>query len=447
MSKNVLRTIAAIATPPGEGGISIIRISGKDAILIADKIFSGSVSSYKSHTAHFGRFLNIDEGILLLMRGPNSYTGENTVELNCHGGSLVTRRLLEAVFEAGAEPARPGEFTYQAFLNGKIDLTQAEAVQSMIGARNTLALQSAKEQLRGCLSGKIAIFQQELIEVAAIFEAWVDFPEEGLEFASKKEILFSLSKTLNKMKCLLATFHDGKKIQEGIKLCLVGSPNSGKSSLMNALLGRDRAIVTPSAGTTRDILDAELTIGGLHFHLIDTAGIRKTEDLIEKEGIKRSKQALLEADLILLLIDASKSLTEEDELLISGAPKNKTLIVFNKTDLPHNFPHIPHFNNAAISAKTRSGIEELKETIQNILFDEGLPSKDEVILTNHRHKQALSQAICDLEALSLGLQEDISPEFLSSDIRSCLTHLSSIIGRDISEDILSEIFSKFCVGK
>lgn len=441
------RTIAAIATPPGEGGISIIRISGKEAIPIADRIFSGPVSTYATHTAHFGQFLDIDEGILLVMKGPNSYTGEDTVELNCHGGSLVTRRLLEAVYAAGAEPAGPGEFTYQAFINGKVDLAQAEAVQSMIGAKNTLALQAAKEQLSGHLSDKIATFQKELLDTAAILEAWVDFPEEGLEFASKEEVISSLSETRNKMEQLAATFHEGRKIQEGIKLCLVGSPNAGKSSLMNALLGHDRAIVTPIAGTTRDLLDAELTIGGLHFQLIDTAGIRQADDLVEQEGIKRSKQAMGDADLILLLIDASKPLTSEDELLIAGAPADKTIAVYNKTDLPHTLPAIPLQNTAPISAKTGQGIEALKATIQQVLFDGKLPTKGEIILTNQRHKQALSQATTDLETLINGLQTDISPEFLSSDMRSCLSHLSSIMGMDISEDILSAIFAKFCVGK
>jgi tRNA modification GTPase len=447
MSKAISRTIAAIATPPGEGGISIIRISGKDAIPIADTIFSGSVSTYATHTAHFGQFLDIDEGILLVMKAPKSYTGDDTVELNCHGGSLVTRRLLEAVYSAGAEPAGPGEFTYRAFINGKLDLAQAEAVQSMIGAKNTLALQAAKEQLSGHLSDKISTLQKELLDTAAILEAWVDFPEEGLEFASKKEVICSLLETRAKMGQLAATFHEGYKIQEGIKLCIVGPPNVGKSSLMNTLLGYNRAIVTPIAGTTRDLLDAELTIGGLHFHLIDTAGIRQADGLVEQEGIKRSKQAMHNADLILQLIDASKGLTTEDEVLIAGASADKTIAVFNKIDLPHKIPTIPLQNTVPISARTGQGVKALKATIQQVLFNGKLPQKGEIILTNQRHKRALSHAINDLDTLINGLQTDISVEFLSTDMRSCLNHLCSIMGMDISEDILSTIFAKFCVGK
>jgi tRNA modification GTPase len=441
------KTIAAIATPPGEGGIAVIRISGPSALEIADKIFSGPVHSYPTHTAHFGKFLDIDEGILLVMRGPNSYTGEDTVECNCHGGSLVTRKLLEAILAAGAEPAGPGEFTFQAFQNGKIDLAQAEAVQSLIGAKNSLSLQAANDQLGGALSQKIAQFQQELLDVAATLEAWVDFPEEGLEFATSEALVHSLSQTLQKMRQLEATFHDGQKIQEGIKLCLIGAPNAGKSSLMNALLGRDRAIVTPLAGTTRDLLDAELTIGGLHFQLTDTAGIRSAENIIEQEGIRRSKQAMQNADLILLIIDASKDLTEEEERLLAQAPQDNTLVIFNKTDLPHTLPKIDNPHTVALSAKTHEGIESLKQAVETLLFHGSFPEKGEVILTNQRHKQALSQASSDLETLIEGLKTSISPEFLSSDMRSCLQHLSSIIGMDISEDILSTVFAKFCVGK
>lgn len=441
------KTIAAIATAPGEGGIAVIRISGKDAIAIADKVFSGSVASYQTHTAHFGKFLDIDEGILLLMRGPNSYTGEDTVELNCHGGSLVTRKVLQAVLDAGAKLAGPGEFTFQAFQNGKIDLAQAEAVQALIGAKNALSMQAAKEQLTGALSEKITAFQKELLDIAAILEAWVDFPEEGLEFASKEEVIGSLENTLSKMQTLESSFHEGRKIHEGLKLCLVGSPNAGKSSLMNALLGHDRAIVTPIAGTTRDLLDAELYIGGLHFQLTDTAGIRETSELVEIEGIKRSKQAIEGADLILLLIDCSAPLSEEDERLLSQLPKEKTLVVFNKIDLPHTLPPLDAPHQTAISAKTLVGIDTLKQEIETLLFSKNLPAKGEVVLTHERHKRELSSACNDLNALIEGLKTEISPEFLSSDMRSSLRHLSSIIGMDISEDILSAIFSKFCVGK
>lgn len=445
------QTIAAIATPPGEGGISIIRISGSDAIKIADRIFAGPVTKYKSHTAHFGNILDgdkvIDEGLLILMRGPNSYTGEDAVEINCHGGSLITRRVLEATLKAGAAPAGPGAFTFQAFQNEKIDLAQAEAVQTFIGAKNLLALDAAKEQLQGSLSTKIEEFQKDLTDIAAILEAWVDFPEEGLEFASKEEVIESLSKTHTKISKLESTFHEGRKIHEGLKLALIGSPNAGKSSLMNALLGQERAIVTHIPGTTRDLLDAELFLNGLHFQITDTAGIRETNELIEKEGIRRSFKAMEESDITLLLIDASLPLTKEDEELLLKSPKKSTLIVFNKIDLPHNLPSLDFPHQTAISAKTRAGLDDLKEAIESLVWEGGAPPKGEVILTQQRHKKALTDAASDLQSLIDGLKTEVSPEFLSSDMRSSLGHLSTIIGMDISEEILSSIFAKFCVGK
>lgn len=445
-------TIAAIATPPGEGGISVIRISGPDAMSIADRVFSGPVSSYKTHTAHYGKILDknqqpVDEVLLLVMKGPRSYTGEDTVEIQGHGGSLITRRVLEVVLAAGAKAAGPGEFTRQAFLNGKVDLAQAEAVQTFIGAKNELSLQAASHQLSGALSHQVQTFQKALLDTAAILEAWVDFPEEGLEFATKDEILNSLLATHAKMKKLESTFHEGRKIHDGLKLALIGSPNAGKSSLMNLLLGHERAIVTPIPGTTRDLLDAELRLFGLHFQLIDTAGIRSTDEIVEQEGIRRSKQALQEADLVLFLIDTSKPLSDEDRALLETASQDKTLLIWNKIDLPHSIPQVKLPHTAKLSAKTGEGLGALKQKLKELIWKDSLPSKDEIILTNVRHKEALTNATTDLQKLIDGLKTDISPEFLSADMRSCLSHLGEIIGLDISEDILSSIFSKFCVGK
>ncbi|MDN3506055.1 MAG: tRNA uridine-5-carboxymethylaminomethyl(34) synthesis GTPase MnmE [Simkaniaceae bacterium] len=445
----MIDTIAAIATPPGEGGIAVIRISGPKALKVADAVFSGPVHDYKTHTVHFGKIHSkgeiIDEVLLVVMKGPRSYTGEDTVEIQCHGGSLITRRVFETVLAAGAKPAGPGEFTKQAFLNNKIDLAQAEAVQTFIGAKNTLSLDAAKHQLSGVLSTRIQTFQQELLDIAAILEAWVDFPEEGLEFASKEEVIGSLETTLSHMQTLESTFHEGRKIHEGLKLCLIGPPNAGKSSLMNTLLGHDRAIVTPIPGTTRDRLEADLTLFGLHFQLTDTAGIRVTEEIVEQEGIRRSKLAMQEADLILLLIDASAP--SEHEALLATAPKEKTLIIWNKIDLPHTIPTIDVTHQVSLSAKTGQNLESLKTKLEEMIWHGGPPAKDEIVLTNVRHKTALSSAITDLKTLITGLKTDISPEFLSADMRSCLKNLGQIIGLDISEDILSAIFAKFCVGK
>ena len=445
-------TIAAIATPPGEGAIAVIRISGQRAIDVAEKIFSGPVRGYKSHSAHFGNILAengsiIDSVLLLPMRAPRSYTGEETVEIHCHGGSIVTRRVLERIFEAGARAAAPGEFSLQAFLNGKIDLAQAEAVQQLIAARNELALQAAEKQLQGTLSKRIGHFQKNLTETAAVLEAWVDFPEEGLEFASMEELISDLEKITFEMRQLQATFHEGKTIHQGLSLCLLGSPNVGKSSLMNALLGKERAIVTEIAGTTRDLLEDELRLSGLHFRLIDTAGIRETEEIVEKEGIRRSKGAMQEADLILLLLDASRPLTDGDRELLNIVPKEKTILVWNKIDLRKPLEAIDWHSTIHISAKERVGLDHLRAAIDQTIWKKGPPSKEEIVITQERHFQALSNALLACESVIAGLQQGLSPEFISSDLRHALNELGMIIGTNVSEDILTSIFSKFCLGK
>ena len=446
-------TVAAIATPPGEGGIAVVRISGKEALEIAAKIFSGPVKSYASHTAHFGKILNqegevIDEVLLLVMRTPRSYTGEDTVEIHCHGGSLITRRVLETVLLAGARAALPGEFTFKAFMHGKLDLAQAEAVQTVIGARNEIALHMAEQQLQGRLSQKIQAFQKELVDIAAILEAWVDFPEEGLEFASIDEVVATLQNVCSQMEKLCNSFEEGRILHEGLTLCLAGAPNVGKSSLMNALLGKERAIVTNIAGTTRDTLSEGMRLAGLHLCLIDTAGIRQTEEQIEQEGIRRSREAMRAADLILLVLDASRPLQAEDEEIIASVDPQKTIVIWNKMDLPEAAPTVLDFKYAAaISARSGQGLDELKQIIDRVIWHRGPPSKEEVVITNIRHKQALHEAIQACRALIDGLKSGVSPEFLSMDMRKTLTELGTIIGSNITEDILSAIFSKFCVGK
>jgi tRNA modification GTPase len=445
-------TIAAIATPPGEGAVAIVRISGNEALSVADKIFSGPIHSYASHTAHFGKIIDsegkkIDEVLLLVMKAPRSYTGEDTVEIQCHGGSLVTRLVLNEALKAGARMANPGEFTFKSFMNGKLDLPQAEAVQQLIGSKNRLALQAATEQLEGRLSHKIRGYQKTIFDLAAIFEAWVDFPEEGLEFASVEEVIEELIDVKKKMHNLCATFHEGKMLHEGLSLCLVGLPNVGKSSLMNALLGSDRAIVTPIAGTTRDLIEETLKLGRLHFKLIDTAGIRESDDLIEKEGIRRSKIAFSRADLILYILDATTGITPDDLALIDDFPPEKTIAIWNKIDLSSSpLPFLPFSHSHSLSAKTGEGIDALKETIDKMVWHEG-PNKEEVLLTSARHEEALRKAISAVDTVIAGLQQGISPEFLSSDIRQILVELGTIIGTNITEDILSALFSKFCVGK
>ncbi|MCX6986887.1 MAG: tRNA uridine-5-carboxymethylaminomethyl(34) synthesis GTPase MnmE [Chlamydiae bacterium] len=445
-------TIAAIATPLGEGGIAVIRVTGAMALSVVEKIFSGPIHTYQTHTAHLGKITDldhrlIDEALVLVMLGTRSFCGEDTVEIHCHGGSIVSRKVLEAVLSAGARAAQPGEFSFKAFMNGKMDLVQAEALQELIGAKNEIALRQAEEQLQGSLSKKIASFQNELFDIAAILEAWVDFPEEGLEFASKEELLSSLTSTLRDMQSLSNTFEEGQVMKQGLSLCLIGPPNAGKSSLMNTLLGKERAIVTDIPGTTRDILEDDLLLGGLHFRIKDTAGIRNTEEAIEKEGIRRSKKAMASADLILLVFDITQKLTEAEEDLLAAAPESKTLVVWNKADLPHQSPRPTPCPSIEISAKTNTGIHELKNAIHKIIWKKGPPSQEEIILTNVRHKQALDNATQATLSVINGLESDLSPEFIASDMRRILTELGTIIGRDINEDILGAIFSKFCVGK
>lgn len=446
-------TIAAVATPPGEGGVAIIRISGNNALNVAEAVFSGPVKQYKSHTLHYGHILDsngvrIDDVLIAPMLGRRSYTGEDTVEIHCHGGSLITRRVLDTVLRAGARAARPGEFTFKAFINGKIDLAQAEAVQELIGAKNDRALDAAEEQLKGTLSQTIEAFQADLTHIAAILEAWVDFPEEGLEFATTEEICSNLEVLCSKMQRLVDTFHDGKIIHDGIALCLVGSPNVGKSSLMNALLDKERAIVSHIPGTTRDVLEDHMRLNGLNFKLIDTAGIRTTDELIEQEGIRRSKVAMQKADLILLVLDASQPLGEHDQWLIHEVPQDKTIAVWNKVDLPHgDLPIIPIPHIVEISAQKRVGIDILHQMIDEVIWKKGPPSREEILITNIRHKEALQHAIIACRQVIVGLNTDISPEFLSMDMRQALTALGTIIGKNITEEVLTAIFSTFCIGK
>lgn len=446
-------TIAAIATPPGEGGVGIIRISGTDAVDAAAQVLSGSVKTYATHTAHFTHVVDqtgrhIDDVLVLVLLGKRSYTGENTVEIHCHGGSLITRKVLEAVLATGVRAARPGEFTFRAFLNGKLDLAQAEAVQELICAKNEHALDAAKNQLQGGLSQKIKTFQKKLTHIAAILDAWVDFPEEGLEFASMDEVCDDLEQICAEMVHLRDTFNDGKILHDGISLCLAGCPNVGKSSLMNALLDKDRAIVSHIPGTTRDILEDHLRLNGLNFRLIDTAGIRHSDEVIEQEGIRRTKEAMQQADLILLVLDAHKGTHAEDLELIAQVPPHKSVVVWNKSDLqppPTQALTLPHV--VAVSAKMRWGLDELRTTIDKVVWKNGPPAKDEVLITNVRHREAIINAIEACRKIIQGLRSGASPEFLTSDMRQCLSELGKIIGTNITEDILSAIFSTFCVGK
>jgi len=446
-------TIAAIATPIGEGGVAIIRISGPEAVEVANRMFSRDVRPFKSHTAHYGQVVDpngntIDDALILPMLGTRSFTGEDTVEIHCHGGSLITRKVLDAVLHAGARQALPGEFSFRAYYNGKLDLAQAEGIQKLIAAKNEYALRAAEQQLQGALSRKVRAFQKRLTHIAAMLEAWVDFPEEDLEFARQDEVIADLRGAVQEIETLLFTYHDGKIAQDGVALCLVGSPNVGKSSLMNALLDRDRAIVSNIPGTTRDVLEDQLRLNGLNFRLTDTAGIRETQDIIEREGVHRSRQALARADLVLLVLDLQKGVCPFDKALIQELPHEKTLVVWNKADLHHKTPpNLPFQHVVKLSAKTREGFEAFKQKIDAIVWEKGPPSKDEVLLTNVRHQEALAKAKIHCEAVIQGLQNQHSPEFLALDMRQSLLELGKILGTDVTEDILTAVFSTFCIGK
>lgn len=444
-------TISAISTPIGEGAISIVRLSGKQAISIVNKFFSKDIKKFKAKTVNLGKILDknkniIDTVVLILYLSPNSYTGEDVIEIHCHGGRLITQKVYETTLLAGARPSNPGEFTLRAFLNNKLDLTQAEAIQDLISAKNTFALKAATNHLDGMLSKKIKKLQKDLTEITAVIEAWLDFPEEDLGLATKKEILDKLEQTFKDMQKLANTFEEGKIIKEGLKICIIGTPNVGKSSLMNTMLKKDRAIVTKIPGTTRDILQEDIKLNHMHFQLTDTAGIRKSSCLIEKEGIKRSKITSYEADIVLLVLDASRKLNEDDKILLNETNKQKTIIIWNKIDLVKPKEKIEFPNLCQISAKENIGLEKLYKLIENLTFKSKI-SNEEVILTQKRHKIALDDAISNLKKAINNLKNDISYEFVSIDLKSTLKALSKIIGFDITEDILSSIFSNFCIGK
>ena len=444
------KTITAIATPPGDGGVSIIRISGPIAVEIANKVVFLDLISAESHKVYFTKAFDeqmafLDEVLVFKMLAPRSFTGEDVVEIQCHGGQLITKKILKRILEAGAHPALPGEFTQRAFLNGKIDLSKAESIQMMIHAKNEAALKAAKHQLEGRLSLKIVQFQEELFYLAAILEAWIDYPEEGLEFMSMDEYLQRLDQVILELTNLKRTFDTGQKLNTSTKLCLLGAPNVGKSSLLNALMQKERAIVTPIAGTTRDVIEGEIVLEGHHFTLLDTAGIRHTEEIVEQEGIRRSIEAKEQSDLIFLLLDGSRPLTEFEQGLLESVDRTKTIVVTNKKDLLH--PSNP-MHGTLISAKNSDGVEELKKILIDwIEKQHHTLSKDEVILVQQRHFEAIEKGLDYLLAAKKALQEELGGELAVMDLKSGIHALSEIIGRNVTEEVLSQIFNHFCVGK
>lgn len=455
-------TIAAIATAMTNSGISIIRISGDEALQVIDRIYRSpkgkkKISEEESHTVHYGYIVDgeevIDEVMVLLMKGPNSYTREDTVEIDCHGGVLVTRRILETVIKYGARPAEPGEFTKRAFLNGRIDLSQAESVIDVINAKNDFALKSSLTQLQGSVSKKIKEIRAVLIHEIAFIESALDDPEHISIEGYAEELEQKVSVLRQDMQKLLQSSENGRILKEGINTVIVGKPNAGKSSLLNTLVGHERAIVTDIAGTTRDIIEEQINLHGISLNMIDTAGIRDTDDVVEKIGVDRARQYLDEADLVIYVVDASRSLDENDDSILEQIQEKNAIILLNKNDLDTVITQQIMKEKAAdkiilsISAKEQSGIRELEDAIKKMFFHGEVSFNDEMYLTNIRHKNAMQEALQSLNMVEESIQNQMPEDFFSIDLMNAYEVLGTIIGEAVEEDLVNEIFSKFCMGK
>jgi tRNA modification GTPase len=455
-------TIAAIATPIGEGGINIIRISGKTAVSIASRLFQpqseGNVSDLEPQKAVFGNITDpatrqtVDEVLLIRFRAPHSYTGEDVIEIHGHGGAFVSSKILQLVLDQGARPAEPGEFTRRAFLSGRLDLSQAEAVADVIHAVSDKALTSAVAQLKGQLSKKLNSLYDALLQVLGQLEAAIDFPEEGLEFVQKQQLELCVQDANGEIKKLVDSYRQGQIYREGLRVALVGKPNVGKSSLLNALLQEDRAIVTPHPGTTRDTLEERVRINDIHITIVDTAGLRHEAGEIEGHGIERTRHALAQADLALVIFDGSHALDTNDAMLIKEVVERKKLILINKSDLPTMInknsllKQLKMSTALALSAVTGDGMEELKDALYQSA-QRGGTSGEAIVITRERHRQALAQAQEALDRVSQSLQEDRSEDLIAVDLNSALEHLGGILGKTFVDDLLDQIFNDFCIGK
>ena len=454
-------TIAAISTAMSASGIGIVRISGENAMDVISRIYRSKggkkkIKEVPSHTIHYGYIYNgeelVDEVLVMIMRAPRTFTGEDTVEIDCHGGVYAMKRVLETVLKNGAEIAGPGEFTKRAFLNGRLDLSQAEAVMDVIQAKNDYALKSSMEQLRGSVQKAIRDIREKLIYHIAYIESALDDPEHISLDGYPQELLEVVDKEQQEVKRLLKSSSDGKIIQEGIQTVILGKPNAGKSSLLNLLLGENRAIVTDIAGTTRDILEEYITLHGITLKITDTAGIRETEDIVEKIGVDKAREMAQKADLILYVVDSSVPLDENDEEIMSMLGGKKAIILYNKTDLTPvipleelrektGHPVIP------ISAKEETGIMELEDKVKEMFFGGELSFNDEVYITNARHKAALDEADKSLDLVRNSIEMGMPEDFFSIDLMNAYENLGKILGESVGEDLVNEIFSKFCMGK
>lgn len=465
-------TIAAVATAMSDSGIGIVRVSGEQSIAIVDRIYRNKngekcLSGYKSHTIHYGFIVDekesvIDEVMVSVMKAPRSYTAEDTVEINCHGGVLIVQKILSMTLAAGARTAEPGEFTKRAFLNGRIDLSRAEAVMDLIHAKNEFALQSSVKQLKGAVFEKIKELRESILYEIAFIESALDDPEHISLDGYQNKLEEKTDEILGELNRLLNTVDDGRMLKEGIRTVIVGKPNAGKSSLLNLLVGEEKAIVTDIAGTTRDTLEETINLGGISLNLIDTAGIRNTEDVVEKIGVERAKKISQDADLILYVVDTSVPLDESDEEIFSLIEKKPAIILMNKSDLKEvvdkNTIHdkIKKESNdfqeeqirfVRASMKKDEGIDELTELIRKLFFHGNIQYNDEVYITNIRHKEALEDARKSILEVKKSLEMEMPEDFYSIDLMSAYASLGKIIGEEVGDDLVNEIFSKFCMGK
>lgn len=469
-------TIAAISTAMTNSGIGIIRISGEDAVLIAHSVFVNKqnkkcLNTYKSHTIHYGYIVEkdgtiVDEVMVSIMKAPYSYTMENVVEINCHGGIFILQKIMDIVMEAGARIAQPGEFTKRAFLNGRIDLSKAEAVMDIISSKNEFALQSSIKQLKGSVSEIIDGLRKEILYEIAFIESALDDPEHISLEDYPERLLEKTEKICKRLKKLLDSSDDGRLLKEGINTVIVGKPNVGKSSLLNILVGEEKAIVTEIAGTTRDILEETISLGGITLNIIDTAGIRNTDDIVEKIGVERAKKVVEGADLIIYVIDASVPMDENDFHIIRMIVNKKAIVLLNKSDLnvcvteeklKDAFSEIEaddvedfflnHGKIIKTSMKEREGIDLFVKTIKDMFLHGDLSYNDEVYITNMRHKEALKDAYESMLQVQKSIENSMPEDFYSIDLMSAYAALGTIIGEEVGEDLVNEIFSKFCMGK
>ena len=452
-------TISAISTPLGEAGLGIVRLSGKSAFQMADKIFQGKTkpTQAESHTVHYGKAVDpisneiLDEVLLIIMKAPHTYTAEDVVEISCHGGPLVLQKILHATVAAGARLAEPGEFTLRAFVNGRIDLAQAEAVADIIRAKSDSSLKSALAQLEGRLSTRIEVIRAKLLDLMAKIEAQIDFVEQDVPAQDKKVMSKIINEVEEGLVKLIETYEEGKILKEGLNVVIVGKPNVGKSSLLNSLLQKDRAIVTAIPGTTRDVISDYVNFDGILVRLVDTAGFRVSGDEIEIEGIKRAEKEIQKGDLILLVVDCTLSLTEDEKILEKKLQEQNYLVVLNKIDLvqekaARNFEN--QFSNKTshrVSALLGDGMDNLKKSIVSRISK--LHREGEVVLTNFRHKECLEMALEFLKKSKSGLEKNLSLEFIALDTRKALDKVGEVIGKVYTDDILNQIFSQFCIGK